>query len=345
MPNHALPYPEVGYVSLLRTLEISDAALAARLRDGLDRTEARLRACVNEASDPRVTGAVGHLVEAGGKRLRPLLALLGGEFGDPPADHLVGAAALAELIHVASLHHDDVMDRATVRRGRPTVNARFGNAVAVYSGDWLLARGGQIAAELHDGSLALHTQTAERLVAGQLRELLGPGPDDDALAYYLEVIAGKSAALISAALRLGALQGDVPAEVSERLGDYGEQLGIAFQIGDDLIDVTSAQSDSGKQQGQDIASGVVSLPVLLALRDTSQANAELRGLLTAGPVPGSPEHARALALLSASPAVPLAQEVLEQRLDRARRVLTTLPPGPAVGALYALCDLVSRRTN
>lgn len=345
MADYALSYPEAGYADLLNMLDIAHVPLADRLQEGMDRTEARLRGCVTEATVPFVTDTAGHLIEAGGKRLRPLLVLLGAEFGGSIGDHLIDAAAVAELVHVASLHHDDVMDRATTRRGRPTANARFGNAVAVYSGDWLMAKGARIAAELSERSLRLHTQTVERLVEGQLRELVGPGPEDDRLAYYLEVIAGKSAALISAALRLGALEAGARPELIDRLGEYGEQLGIAFQIGDDLIDVTSAQSDSGKQRGQDIASGVVSLPVLLALEDTRPAGAELRALLTAGPVPGTPEHTRAVDLLCASDAIPRAREVLDERLARARRVLTALPAGHAVRALDSLCDYVSRRTN
>ncbi|GAA3858627.1 polyprenyl synthetase family protein [Streptomyces sedi] len=345
MADYALSYPEAGYADLLNMLDISHAPLADRLREGMDRTETRLRGCVTEATDPFVATTAGHLIEAGGKRLRPLLVLLGAEFGDPGGDHLVDAATIAELVHVASLHHDDVMDRATTRRGRPTANARYGNGIAVFSGDWLMAKAARIAAELGDTSVRLHSETIERLVEGQLRELIGPGPEDDRLAYYLEVIAGKSAALISAALRLGALEAGAGTELVERVGEYGEQLGIAFQIGDDLIDVTSAQSDSGKQRGQDIASGVVSLPVLLALEDTSPTNAELRDLLTAGPVPGTPEHTRAVDLLCASDAIPSARKVLDERLARARRVLTTLPGDHSVRALDSLCDYVSRRTN
>ncbi|MBL1112549.1 polyprenyl synthetase family protein [Streptomyces sp. 110] len=357
----------------------------------MDASEKWLRALAAEARDPCVAEVAGHLFGPGGKRLRPLLALVGAEFGErargiaaPPAAVLssadpsatdpasadpsaadpsaadpaiadpaatdpspaVEAAALAELVHVASLYHDDVMDQARTRRGVPSVNARWGNTTAVLAGNWLLSKAAQLAAELGPETIRLQSKVTNRLIMGQIRELVGPSDDDDPLSHYFTVVAGKSAALIAMALQLGAVRTGAPEHVVQTLAEYGEHLGIAFQISDDILDITSTSEVSGKEQGKDLAIGVASLPVLLALADERPEAGELRALLSAATA--GPEGAglpRAVALLHRCGALAEARTVMNARLLRARTAANRLPDGPATRVLHALCDFVARRDH
>ncbi|NUH35443.1 polyprenyl synthetase family protein [Streptomyces samsunensis] len=365
--------------SMAMELTIGDPTLMARLERGMDASEERLRALAAEARDPYVAEVAGHLFGRGGKRLRPLLALVGAEFGerrperrpaaadpsaagasatgtaatdpsatDAPAavDATVDAAALAELVHVASLFHDDVMDQGLTRRGVPSVNARWGNTTAVLAGNWLLSKAAQLAAELGPETIRLQSKVTNRLIMGQIRELVGPSDDDDPLSHYFTVVAGKTAALIAMALQLGAVRTGAPDRVVQALAEYGEHLGIAFQISDDILDVTSTSEVSGKEQGKDLAIGVASLPVLLALADERPEAGELRTLLTAATAAaegtGLP---KAVALLHRCGALAEARTVLHARLLRARTALNGLPDGPATQVLHALCDFVARRDH
>ncbi|MGV9856830.1 polyprenyl synthetase family protein [Streptomyces sp. NPDC003442] len=347
--------------SMAMELTTGDPALTARLERGMDASEKWLRALAAEAQDPCVAEVAGHLFGPGGKRLRPLLALVGAEFGEraPSDTHpstaaasttdpspAVEAAALAELVHVASLYHDDVMDQARTRRGVPSVNARWGNTTAVLAGNWLLSKAAQLAAELGPETIRLQSKVTNRLIMGQIRELVGPSDDDDPLSHYFTVVAGKSAALIAMALQLGAVRTGAPEHVVQTLAEYGEHLGIAFQISDDILDITSTSEVSGKEQGKDLAIGVASLPVLLALADERPEAGELRALLTAATA--GPEGAglpRAVALLHRCGALAEARTVMNARLLRARTAANRLPDGPATRVLHALCDFVARRDH
>ncbi|MFJ4283506.1 polyprenyl synthetase family protein [Streptomyces massasporeus] len=329
---------------LLDQLALVEPELENRLREGMGRAEKWLRATADDASDPRVCAVTGHLAGAGGKRLRPLLVLLGAEFGDPWRDGITQAAVIAELVHIASLHHDDVMDGAPTRHGVPSAHARFGERTAVLGGDWLLARAAQLAAELGPEAVRINARAAGSLVAGQLRELTGPAPGEPPVTHYFQVIAGKTAALLSMSLGVGALQAGAPERSVTALTEYGEQLGLAFQIADDLLDLSAPAEHTGKERGTDLLGGVPTLPVLLALESDDPADAELRELLAAGPVPAASAR-RALELFARSPALAETEAVLRRRLDRARAALDVLPQLPARHALLALCDYVAHRTS
>ncbi|MGH4028487.1 polyprenyl synthetase family protein [Actinomycetota bacterium Odt1-20B] len=329
---------------LLGRLALEDPEFEHRLSEALERAEKWLQSTAHGSLDPRVAALTGHLADAGGKRLRPLLVLLGAEFGEPWRDGVTQAAVIAELVHIASLYHDDVMDEAETRHGVPSAHARWGERAAVLGGDWLLARAAQLAADLGPGAVHLNAQAAGRLVAGQLRELSGPGPDMDPVTHYFQVTEGKTAALLSMSLGIGALQAGTAAPEVAALTEYGEQLGIAFQIADDLLDLSSPAELTGKQRGKDLLAGVPSLPVVLAREGADPADAELRDLLADGPL--APADAdRALALFARSSALTETEAVLRRRLDRAREALRALPPLPARRALHALCDYVALRTS
>ncbi|WP_330301217.1 polyprenyl synthetase family protein [Streptomyces sp. NBC_00503] len=336
--------PGIPAAGLLQRLALDEPEFETRMRESLARAEKWLQATAHESLDPRVAAITGHLADAGGKRLRPLLVLLGAEFGDPWAHGVTQAAAIAELVHIASLYHDDVMDGAATRHGVPSVHARWGERAAVLGGDWLLARAAQLAAELGPAAVHLNAQAAGRLVAGQLRELAGPAPDEDPVTHYFHVAAGKTAALLAMSLGIGAVQAAAPAPVAAALTECGEQLGIAFQIADDLLDLTSPAELTGKERGKDLLAGVQSLPVLLAREGDAPAEAGLRDLLDAGPVPAA-ALPRALELFERSQALAETEAVMHRRLDRARTALAGLPDLPARRALLALCDYVALRTS
>ncbi len=322
----------------------ADPALAGQLRDALSAVEGRLRA-VSDASSPLLREAAGHLAEAGGKRFRPLLVLLAAETGDhADADEVIRAACVVELTHLASLYHDDVMDEALVRRGAPSANARWTNTVAILTGDYLFARASDVVAGLGQEAVQIQARTFARLVEGQISETAGPLGGEDAVAHHLQVVADKTASLISASARLGALVAGAPRPQVEVLARYGEVVGVAFQLSDDLIDVLSETGQSGKTPGTDLREGIRTLPVLLALRGDDAASARLRELV-ARPLPDDAEHAEALALLRRSPALHEARDTLAEHVREAREVAGQLPAGAARDALVGLAAYVLARTG
>ena len=317
--------------------ELSD--LEDELFAGLASVEDRLRAEI--ASDYELADITArHLVEAGGKRFRPLLVLLASHFGNPKAEGIVPAAVVVELTHLATLYHDDVMDEATVRRGAQSANSRWGNTVAILSGDFLFARSSKLLADLGPEAVRVQAQTVERLVIGQLRESVGPQGNEDPIVHHLEVLADKTGSLIAAAGRYGAMMSGVSPELTDKIADFGESIGIAFQLSDDLLDIES--DVSGKTPGTDLREGIKTLPVLFALADPSTPD-RLRDLLSR-PLPDDVEHSEALAALRVHPAMDQAREVLEQWADRARERLAALPDCDAKSAMLSLVDNVAYRT-
>jgi heptaprenyl diphosphate synthase len=313
------------------------------MADGLARVEATLTAAV--ASDHAfVSEVAGHLVAAGGKRVRPMLALLAAQLGNADAPEVVRAAVVCELTHLATLYHDDVMDEASVRRGAPSANSRWGNSVAILTGDFLFARASDLLADLGPEAVRVQAQTFERLVTGQLRETVGARPGEDPVDHYLGVLADKTGSLVATSARFGASFAGVDAALVTALAAFGEDFGVAFQLSDDLIDIVSEVGASGKRPGTDLREGIATLPVLFALAGDDPAEERLRELV-AGPVVGDDEHAEALALLRSSASLARATAVLEEYADRARARLDAVPDGPVREALSALCAYVVTRTS
>jgi heptaprenyl diphosphate synthase len=315
------------------------SALEEELFVGLAAIEDRLREEIR--SDYELADITArHLVEAGGKRFRPLLVLLASHFGDPKSEGVVPSAVVVELTHLATLYHDDVMDEAEVRRGAESANSRWGNTVAILSGDFLFARSSKLLADLGPEAVRVQAETFERLVIGQLRESVGPQGGEDPIVHHLEVLADKTGSLIAAAGRYGAMMSGVSPEVTDRIADFGESIGIAFQLSDDLLDIESEVS--GKTPGKDLREGIRTLPVLFALADPDTPP-RLRELLSRA-ITDDAEHAEALAALRVHPAMDQAREVLEQWADRARERLAALPDCDAKSAMVTLVDSVAYRT-
>ena len=325
-------------------LSSADPRLEADLRQGMAAVENLMRDTV-KSDFAFVTETSRHLVEAGGKRFRPLLVLLGAQLGDPGAPGVVPAAVVVELTHLATLYHDDVMDEASLRRGAVSANARWDNTVAILTGDFLFARASDLLADLGPEAVRLQARTFERLVTGQIRETTGPAEGDDPVEHYLAVVADKTASLIATSARFGALLSGADDVAVEVVTQFGERIGVAFQLSDDILDVTSESVVSGKTPGTDLREGVPTLPVLHARRAGGGGPEADRLLaLLDGDLDDVDRLAEALGLLRRSKAMTAARADLGRWADEARAVLAPLPQGPVRSALEALCDGVVSRT-
>lgn len=324
-------------------LPLPDAALEADLAAGLAAVEEGLREAV-ASDDAFVADASRYLVDAGGKRFRPLLVLLAAQFGDPEAWGVVPAGVVVELTHLATLYHDDVMDEARLRRGAESANARWDNTIAILTGDFLFARSSKILAELGPEAVRIQAYTFERLCKGQIRETVGPRDGQDPIEHHLEVVADKTGSLIAASGRYGALMAGASPEHVELLAAFGERIGVAFQLADDLVDITSESMQSGKTPGTDLREGIPTLAGLYVLSSDDPADARLQELLRR-PLTDDTEHAEALSLLRDHDGVVRARKEAHAWSDSARDLLAGLPAGPARDVLALLCDYVVSRTG
>jgi heptaprenyl diphosphate synthase len=331
-------------------VDFPDVALEAHIRAGLAAVEEMLREAV-KSNYPFVTETSRHLVDAGGKRFRPLLVLLAAQFGDPYAPGVVPAAVVVELTHLATLYHDDVMDEASMRRGAPSANSRWSNTVAILTGDFLFARASDILADLGPEAVRIQARTFERLVIGQIRETVGPGSEDDGVEHYLGVVAEKTGSLIATSGRFGALMSGAPEATVDVLTRFGERIGVAFQLSDDILDVASDAAESGKTPGTDLREGIATLPVLHALHalgdgssPSSPGDRRLQELLS-GDLADEGDLAEALRLLRAHPGMQRARADLRRWAGDARATLAPLADVPAKAALASLCDVVVDRTG
>jgi heptaprenyl diphosphate synthase len=308
-----------------------------------------------EQADGYISGVSGLLVAAGGKRFRPLLTLLAGLLGpnardadgsyrDRALDDVVKAAVVVELTHLASLYHDDVMDEAMLRRGADSANARYGNTVAILTGDLLFSRASQLVSELGADAVRLQAVTFERLCTGQIRETVGPSSEEDPVEHYLGVLAEKTGSLIATAGHFGAQFSGCDDSTVAIMRQNGEHIGVAFQLADDLIDLASESAESGKTPGTDLREGVPTLPVLLARRSTDPGDGRLLELL-AGGLDDDDRHREALTLLRSHPSMTEAQAETERWAERARGCLEPLPESPVKTALQDLSVAVVRRSS
>jgi heptaprenyl diphosphate synthase len=317
-------------------------ALEADLAKRMVEVEALLRLQI-EGKYPLVIETSRHLVEAGGKRLRPLLTLITSHYGDPTAHGVIEAAVVCELTHVATLYHDDVMDEAPLRRGVQSANNRWGNTVAILTGDYLFARTSDMLADLGPAAVHLQAQTFERLVIGQIMETQGPADGADPLQHYLGVVADKTGSLIAASAQFGAMLAGAPSEQINTLAAFGEKIGITFQLVDDVIDIASQSHESGKTPGTDLKEGVPTLVTLNVLKSTRTQDRNLQELLK-GPITDQNIINQVLDQLRTHPALDQSREQLLDIANQARNLLRPLPVNDATGALFSLCDAVIDRS-
>ncbi|MEU0298883.1 polyprenyl synthetase family protein [Streptomyces sp. NPDC006175] len=328
-------------------LSVRDQALEADVQAGLAAVEAGLLDAT-KSEVPFITEAAQHLVSAGGKRFRPLLVMLASQFGDPDAPGVVPSAVVVELTHLATLYHDDVMDEADVRRGVDSANTRWGNSVAVLTGDFLFARASHILADLGPEAVRIQAEAFERLVTGQILETAGPRDGRDPVDHYMDVLGGKTGSLVAVSGRFGALMAGADESVVDILTQYGERLGIAFQLADDVLDIASDSHESGKTPGTDLREGIPTLPVLhLRARAAAEGRPEDKELveLLDGDLADDATLAEALRRLRAHPALEQARRDTVRYAEEARATLAPLPECYAKAALEELCDAVVHRAG
>ena len=319
-----------------------DPSLEADLSLGMQGVEELLREHI-KGEYPLVEETSRHLVAAGGKRLRPLLTLIASHFGDSTRKEIIPAAVVCELTHLATLYHDDVMDEAPLRRGVESANSRWGNTIAILTGDYLFSKASDLLADLGPEAVRLQARTFERLVIGQIMETQGPQNGEDPLAHYMRVVGDKTGSLIATSARFGAMLSGAPREITETLTKFGEQIGIAFQLADDVIDIASESNESGKTPGTDLREGVLTLVTLNVIASGKGEDAELQRLLSA-PIHDEEIVQQVLRALRNHDGLNQAREQLSQVAKEARVALGPLPVNPATGALFSLCDAVIDRS-
>ncbi|WP_380166557.1 polyprenyl synthetase family protein [Jannaschia sp. R86511] len=329
----------------LMSYGIDDEALLERLTEGLVHVEQAVVDAVRSA-DPLAAASGSHLVRAGGKRTRPLLCLLAAQLGDPtPA--VTDAAVVVELTHLATLYHDDVIDSATQRRGVPTAQEVWGNTVAILTGDLLFARASTIGAGLGPEAVRIQATTFERLVLGEMRETVGPQDGEDPVEHYLGVLSDKTGSLIATSARFGGMFSGADEATLDVLVRYGEKVGVAFQLADDVLDLLSDTTDSGKTPGTDLREHVPTMPVLLLRRGVAEGSApagsrELLELLD-GDLSDDAALAQAVTRLRAHPITEQARQVAQQWADEAVAALAPLPDVPVTRALAAVAQALADR--
>ena len=348
-PGFALP---PGFDPLAEHGRVLESVLTA-----LERVEEQLTEAL-AFDDAFSQTATRHLAAAGGKRVRPVLTVLASLLGDPGLStgevgevgpQVRQAAVVMELTHLATLYHDDVMDEAPVRRGAPAAHRLWGNSQAILAGDLIFARASRLMSELGPRPVGVQAETFERLVQGQLWETRGPAEDEDPLEHYYRVLGGKTGSLISAAGVLGAFLGGADESAVQVMADYGEKVGLAFQLADDLIDLTSTADELGKTPGTDLRERVPTLSTILVGRAAAgegpEAEEARRVLaLVEGPLDTDEQLAAAVAALTAHPAFAEARVLTRRWAEDAQAALTPLPDSVVKNALAAFADYVVART-
>jgi heptaprenyl diphosphate synthase len=344
----ALPGPAVPGPAPQRTLHApaTDPTLAAGLAERLEAVEERLQDAVSH-TDELADSVSRHLVQAGGKRVRPMLTLLAAHLGDPARPEVLDAAVVVELTHLATLYHDDVMDSAPVRRGAPAAHAVWGNSVAILTGDLLFARASRVVAGLGPQAVRVQAATFERLCLGQLHETVGPRPGEDPVEHYLQVLSDKTGSLIATSGRFGALFAGCGRDVVDVLVGYGEKVGVAFQLADDVIDLSGDGDETGKTPGTDLREGVPTLPVLLVRRAAEHGDIAARDLvaLLDGNLADDGLLAEVVERLREHPATDEARAQAQWWAADAVAALEPLPPGAVKDALVAFAVTVADRTR
>ena len=320
-----------------------DPALEADLAKGMQGVEHLLREHI-KGDYPLVEETSRHLVAAGGKRLRPLLTLISSHFGDPTRKEVIPAAVVCELTHLATLYHDDVMDEAPLRRGVESANNRWGNTIAILTGDYLFSKASDLLADLGPEAVRLQAFTFERLVIGQITETQGSSEGKTQLEHYLNVVADKTASLISASARYGAMISGADVKIMDALTKFGEEIGTVFQLADDIIDIASDSKESGKTPGTDLREGVPTLVTLFILESNDPADADLKKILSA-PITDEAVVAETIMKLRSHSALTKSRELVAGYGQSAQKHLEILPEGPAKAALVGLSQAVISRTS
>ena len=319
------------------------------VEDGLDRVEQTL-ARELKVTDTLADATTRYLYEAGGKRVRPMLTLLTAELGEGATDDVIAGATALEMTHLGSLYHDDVMDGADVRRGVPSAHAVWGNNVAILTGDLLFSRASQLMAQIGKRAIRLQADTFERLVLGQMHETVGPQAGEDPVDFYLQVLADKTGSLIAASAHAGALFSDAPSEYRLPVRQYGEKVGVAFQLLDDVIDLSPDPDETGKVPGTDLRAGVPTMPYLLLGRSGDPASQALKATIDDGVlrIADGADPAildDAITALREHPATEATRQQAYEWADAAVEAIDPLPAGVVRDALVKLSHVIVDRSS
>ncbi len=319
------------------------------VEDGLDRVEQTL-ARELKVTDTLADATTRYLYEAGGKRVRPMLTLLTAELGEGATDDVIAGATALEMTHLGSLYHDDVMDGADVRRGVPSAHAVWGNNVAILTGDLLFSRASQLMAQIGERAIRLQADTFERLVLGQMHETVGPQAGEDPVDFYLQVLADKTGSLIAASAHAGALFSDAPSEYRLPVRQYGEKVGVAFQLLDDVIDLSPDADETGKVPGTDLRAGVPTMPYLLLGRSGDPASQALKATIDDGVlrIADGADPAildDAITALREHPATEATRQQAYEWADAAVEAIDPLPAGVVRDALVKLSHVIVDRSH
>jgi heptaprenyl diphosphate synthase len=278
-----------------------------------------------------------------------MLTLLTAQLGEGATPDVIVAAQAVEITHLASLYHDDVMDEAQTRRGVPSAQHVWGNSVAVLTGDLLFARASQLVASLGEGAIRLQSDTFERLCLGQLHETIGPNEGDDPVQHYIDVLADKTGSLVAAAAQMGVMFSGAPDEYIRPVMEFGEKVGVGFQLIDDVIDLSGRGDETGKTPGTDLRAGVATLPVL-KLRERAERDADAAALLERLDVEvlGAPESKDVSDAVAALREHAVTQETMDEAHRWAREAveaIAPLPQGPVKRALTRFADTIVERSS
>jgi heptaprenyl diphosphate synthase len=319
-----------------------DKSLEASLLADMARVEELMRSHI-KGDYPLVIETSRHLVEAGGKRLRPLMTLLAAQFGDPSNFDIIKAAVCCELTHLATLYHDDVMDDAVLRRGVISANKKWDNAVAILTGDYLFSKVSDMLADIGPEAVKLQAKTFERLVIGQIKETQGKSEGLTQIEHYMKVVADKTGSLIATSARFGALLSGASTQTVESLTKFGEKIGVAFQVADDLLDISSDETASGKMPGTDLKEGVPTLVTLYVIAANSPADKDLIAKLKS-PISEN-DLSGVINQLRSHKALTDVKDYLAKVAKEANDLLVDLPEGSAKEALKSLTFALVNRSS
>ena len=322
--------------------------LGKALDQGLEAVESGLERELKFTED--IADAVArYLFDAGGKRVRPLLTLLTSQWGEGANDKVIRSAQVIELTHLATLYHDDVMDEAAQRRGISAAQTVWGNSVAILAGDLLFARAGTLVASLGTQAITLQAATFERLCLGQMRETVGPKPGAEPIAHYLGVLSDKTGSLIALAAEFGLRMSGGPEELVAPVRRFGEKIGVAFQLVDDVIDLSARGSGTGKPPGTDVRRGVTTLPMLY-LQEQAASDSEAASLLerlargTSGEA-GEEEFQESIRMLREHSVTTRTMDTARAMADDAIAELSVAPDDLVRQGLIRFAHTVVDRTN
>lgn len=320
------------------------AFIFKEIKNDLENVEKFLAEYIN-FSHTELRDSSQHILKAGGKRIRPAFVLLSGKIFNPNnTAELISLAAAVELIHMASLVHDDVIDRADIRRGEPTIRVLWGNKFSLHCGDYLLAHAIKLINPQKNKEIAnLLARISVEMCQGEIQQLLTVFNTNQSIKDYFYRIKRKTALLIAASCKIGAIATNAPTDAVNSLYKYGYNLGMAFQIKDDVLDIEGNSNIIGKPAGSDLAQGIITLPTIFALDDFGSGNKELRDLINTQEITNGENLARALEIVRKSGGIEKSLALSEKFIMNAKNHLNLLPKSAVKESLIKIADFINER--